>query len=50
MIAAMLATSAAIETAVALADEAGAGAGVLIAGSVIAAGQARALLVREEQS
>ena len=38
----------AIETAVALADEAGAGAGVLIAGSVIAAGQARALLLREE--
>lgn len=38
----------AIETAVALADEAGAGAGVLIAGSVIAAAQARALLLREE--
>ncbi len=37
----------AIEVAVALADEAGPGAGVLIAGSVIAAGQARALLVRE---
>ena len=36
----------AIERAVALADEAGAGAGVLIAGSVIAAGEARALLVR----
>ena len=30
--------------------DAGPGAGVLIAGSVIAAGQARALLVREEQS
>ena len=40
----------AIEVAVALADDAGPGAGVLIAGSVIAAGQARALLVREEQS
>ncbi|WP_415081577.1 bifunctional folylpolyglutamate synthase/dihydrofolate synthase [Micropruina sp.] len=38
----------AIDVAVGLADEAGAGAGVLIAGSVIAAGQARALLVREE--
>ena len=38
----------AIEAAVALADEAGPGAGVLIAGSVIAAGQARALLVRDE--
>ena len=38
----------AIEVAVALADEAGPGAGVLIAGSVIAAGQARALLLREE--
>jgi len=38
----------AIETAVALADEAGPGAGVLIAGSVIAAGQARTLLLREE--
>lgn len=36
----------AIERAVALADEAGPGAGVLIAGSVIAAGEARALLVR----
>ena len=35
----------AIETAVRLADEAGAGAGVLIAGSVYAAGEARALLV-----
>ena len=39
----------AIEIAVALADEAGPGAGVLIAGSVIAAGQARALLVREDE-
>jgi len=39
----------AIEAAVALADEAGPGAGVLVAGSVIAAGQARALLVREER-
>ncbi len=38
----------AIEVAVGLADEAGPGAGVLIAGSVIAAGQARALLLREE--
>ena len=38
----------AIEVAMALADEAGPGAGVLIAGSVIAAGQARALLLREE--
>lgn len=36
----------AIEEAVRLADEAGPGAGVLIAGSVIAAGEARALLVR----
>ena len=40
----------AIEVAVGLADEAGPGAGVLIAGSVIAAGQARALLVREESA
>jgi len=38
----------AIEEAVRLADEAGAGAGVLIAGSVYAAGEARALLVRED--
>ncbi len=38
----------AIEVAVGLADVAGPGAGVLIAGSVIAAGQARALLLREE--
>lgn len=38
----------AIEAAVALADDAGPGAGVLIAGSVIAAGEARALLVRED--
>lgn len=37
----------ALDLAVALADEAGPGAGVLIAGSVIAAGEARALLVRE---
>lgn len=35
----------AIDKAIALADDAGAGAGVLIAGSVIAAGEARALLV-----
>lgn len=35
----------AIDAAVALADQAGMGAGVLIAGSVIAAGEARALLV-----
>jgi len=45
--------TAAIEKAVALADEAGPGAGVLIAGSVYAAGEARALLVRpgeEEES
>jgi dihydrofolate synthase/folylpolyglutamate synthase len=35
----------AIETAVRLADEAGPGAGVLIAGSVYAAGEARAMLV-----
>jgi hypothetical protein len=40
----------AIEVAVGLADEAGPGAGVLIAGSVIAAGQARALLVRGESA
>ncbi len=38
--------AAAIEQAVALADEAGPTAGVLIAGSVYAAGEARALLVR----
>ena len=37
----------AIDKAVGLADEVGAGAGVLIAGSVIAAGEARALLVHE---
>ncbi len=37
----------AIDRAIALADEAGGRAGVLIAGSVIAAGEARALLVRE---
>lgn len=39
----------AIEEAVRLADEAGPGAGVLIAGSVYAAGEARALLVRERE-
>ncbi len=39
--------SAAIEEAVRLADEAGPGAGVLIAGSVYAAGEARAMLVRQ---
>ncbi|HHU38657.1 MAG TPA: dihydrofolate synthase [Propionibacterium sp.] len=39
----------AIEAAVTLADEAGAGAGILIAGSVILAGEARALLVRESR-
>lgn len=37
----------AIDAAVRLADEAGPGAGVLIAGSVYAAGEARALLVHE---
>lgn len=36
----------ALETAIRLADEAGPGAGVLVGGSVIAAGEARALLVR----
>lgn len=36
----------AIDRAIALADDAGAGAGVLIVGSVIAAGEARDLLVR----
>lgn len=40
----------AIEMAVGLADDAGPGAGVLIAGSVIAAGQARALLVHEDRA
>lgn len=40
----------AIELAVTLADAAGPGAGVLIAGSVIAAGEARALLKREEEA
>jgi dihydrofolate synthase/folylpolyglutamate synthase len=40
--------SAAIEEAVRLADEAGPGAGVLIAGSVYAAGEARALLVHQD--
>ena len=39
----------AIEEAVRLADDAGPGAGVLIAGSVYAAGEARALLVREQE-
>ena len=38
----------AIEAAVTLADEAGAGAGILVAGSVILAGEARALLVRND--
>jgi len=38
--------AAAIDEAVRLADEAGPGAGVLIAGSVYAAGEARAMLVR----
>ncbi len=38
----------AIDEAVRLADEAGAGAGVLIAGSVYAAGEARSLLVRHQ--
>ena len=37
----------AIDRAIALADDAGAGAGVLIAGSVIAAGEARALIVKD---
>lgn len=40
----------AIERAVALADAAGPGAGVLIAGSVIVAGEARALLVRPTEA
>jgi dihydrofolate synthase/folylpolyglutamate synthase len=40
----------AIERAVTLADESGPTAGVLIAGSVILAGEARALLVRENES
>ncbi len=39
----------AIEEAVRLADEAGPGAGVLVAGSVYAAGEARALLHRTEE-
>ena len=38
----------AIDAAVALADEAGAGAGILVAGSVALAGQARALLLKPE--
>ncbi|MCA0295466.1 MAG: bifunctional folylpolyglutamate synthase/dihydrofolate synthase [Actinobacteria bacterium] len=43
--------AAAIDEAVRLADEAGPGAGVLIAGSVYAAGEARALLVhRDDES
>ncbi len=37
----------AIELAVTLADDAGTGAGILVAGSVILAGEARGLLVRE---
>ena len=37
----------AVEAAVGLADAAGPGAGVLIAGSVILAGEARTMLVRE---
>lgn len=40
----------AVERAIALADEAGGRAGVLIAGSVIAAGEARSLLVRERSA
>ncbi|WP_232547566.1 bifunctional folylpolyglutamate synthase/dihydrofolate synthase [Propioniciclava soli] len=40
----------ALELAVSLADEAGAGAGVLILGSVIVAGEARAMLVTERPS
>ncbi|WP_428530791.1 bifunctional folylpolyglutamate synthase/dihydrofolate synthase [Propionicimonas sp.] len=39
----------AIDEAVRLADEAGPGAGVLVAGSVYAAGEARALLVRDAE-
>ncbi len=39
----------AIDEAVRLADEAGPGAGVLVAGSVYAAGEARALLVRQRE-
>ncbi len=39
----------AVDRAIALADEAGPGAGVLIAGSVIAAGEARTLLVRPSE-
>ena len=38
----------ALELAVTLVDEAGAGAGILVAGSVILAGEARALLVRND--
>jgi dihydrofolate synthase/folylpolyglutamate synthase len=40
--------AAAIERAVALADEAGPGSGILVCGSVYAAGEARGLLVRPE--
>lgn len=40
----------AIDRAIALADEAGGRAGVLIAGSVVAAGEARALLVRGDDA
>lgn len=40
----------AIEEAIRLADEAGPGAGVLIAGSVYAAGEARALLVHQDEA
>ena len=39
----------AIEQAVALADASGPGSGVLIAGSVYAAGEARTLLARTEE-
>lgn len=40
----------ALELAVTLADEAGAGAGILVAGSVILAGEARTLLVHDEEA
>ncbi len=40
----------ALELAVTLADEAGTGAGVLVAGSVILAGEARTLLVHDEEA
>lgn len=39
----------ALELAVALADDAGAGAGILVGGSVILAGEASTLLVRDEE-